>query len=102
MVDQFTQDNSNVRTDKYGGSIENRARFLLEVTAALVSVMGPGRVGVRISPSGTFNEMGDSNPQATFGYIAQQLNQMELAYLHVVEPRIKGDHTIAGAEEDQP
>jgi N-ethylmaleimide reductase len=90
LLDQFLQDGSNHRTDSYGGSIENRARLLLEVTAAVVSVWGPGRVGVRIAPSGTWAGMSDSNPEATFGYVAEQLNAFNLAYLHVVEPRIAG------------
>lgn len=94
LPDQFLQDGSNLRTDSYGGSIANRARFFLEITAAAVSVWGAGRVGVRISPSGTYGSMFDSDPQATFGYLAGQLNQFELAYLHVVEPRIKGTETV--------
>jgi N-ethylmaleimide reductase len=100
LLDQFLQDGSNHRTDDYGGSIENRARFLLEVTKAVVSVWGPGRVGVRIGPSGTFNEMSDSNPEALFGYVAEQLNSFDLAYLHVIEPRIAGDVTNENAEND--
>ena len=80
--------------------MENRARFTLEVTEALVSVWGGDRVGVRIGPSGTFNEMGDSNPLVTFGYVAGQLNRFGLAYLHVIEPRIKGDVTKENAEQD--
>ncbi len=90
LLDQFLQDGSNHRTDAYGGSVENRARLLLEVTAAVVSVWGGDRVGVRLGPSGRWAGMYDSNPQATFGYVAEQLNQFGLAYLHVIEPRIKG------------
>lgn len=97
LPDQFLQDGSNLRTDAYGGPIQNRARFFLEVTAAVVAVWGEGKVGVRISPSGTYGSMVDSAPEATFGYLAEQLNQFGLAYLHVVEPRIKGTETI-GAE----
>jgi len=93
LPDQFIQDGSNKRTDMYGGPIENRARFLMEVTKAVVSVWGPGRVGVRISPSGFFNEVSDSNPEATFGYVAEQLNNFDLAYLHIIEPRVMGDLT---------
>src|SRR5882672_7438395 len=95
LIDQFLQDNSNKRTDRYGGTIENRARFLFEVVEALVSVWGAGRVGVRIAPSGTFNGMADSNPRALFRYVAERLNDFELAYLHVIEPRIKGGELIA-------
>jgi N-ethylmaleimide reductase len=100
LLDQFLQDGSNHRTDAYGGTVENRARLLMEVTKAVVSVWGPGRVGVRIGPSGTFNEMKDSNPEALFGYVAEQLNGLDLAYLHVIEPRIAGDVTKENAEND--
>lgn len=95
LPDQFLQDGSNHRTDAYGGSIENRTRFVLEVVEALVSVWGGDRVGVRIGPSGTFNGMSDSNPQALFDYLAEQLNRFGLAYLHVVEPRVRGNVVIA-------
>lgn len=94
LVDQFLQDGSNKRTDEYGGSIENRSRFLLEVVGALTSVWGKDRVAVRIAPSGTWNDMSDSNPEALFTYVAEQLNPFELAYLHIVEPRVKGNVVI--------
>jgi N-ethylmaleimide reductase len=90
LVDQFIQDGSNKRTDRYGGSVENRARFLFEVLEAVTSIWGGDRVGLRIGPSGTFLSMSDSNPQATFGYIAKEVNRFGLAYLHVIEPRIVG------------
>ncbi|MBW4581205.1 MAG: alkene reductase [Tildeniella nuda ZEHNDER 1965/U140] len=86
LLDQFLRDGTNKRTDAYGGSIENRSRLLLEVTAAVVSVWGADRVGVRLSPSGTFNSMSDSDPKATFGYAIEALNQFGLAYLHLLEP----------------
>ena len=95
LIDQFLQDNSNHRTDQYGGSIENRARLLLEVVAALVSVWGDGRVAVRIGPAGKWNDMNDSNPNALFFYVAEQLNRFNLAYLHIVEPRVKGNVVVA-------
>jgi N-ethylmaleimide reductase len=85
LLDQFLRDGTNHRTDEYGGSIENRARLLLEVTEAVTGVWGAERVGVRLSPSGTFNDMHDSNPLATFGYAAEALNRFGLAYLHIVE-----------------
>lgn len=91
LPDQFLQDGSNKRTDAYGGPVENRARFLLEAAAAIVSVWGGDRVGVRLAPSGQFGQMSDCNPQATFGYVADQLNQFGLAYLHLVEPRVVGN-----------
>src|SRR5262249_52712510 len=98
LIDQFLQDNSNKRTDRYGGTIENRARLLFEAVAALVSVWGADRVGVRIAPSGTFNGMADSNPRALFRYVAERLNDFKLAYLHVIEPRIKGGDLIADGQ----
>ncbi|WP_210521302.1 alkene reductase [Hymenobacter terricola] len=90
LVDQFLQDGSNQRTDEYGGSIENRVRFMMEVVDAMVSVWGEHRVGVRLGPSGTFGSMSDSNPEALFAYAAEQLNRYDLAYLHIIEPRIDG------------
>jgi N-ethylmaleimide reductase len=95
LLDQFLQDGSNKRTDAYGGPVENRARLLLEAIEAAVSVWGGERVGVRLGPSGRWAGMSDSNPAATFGYVAQQLNRFGLAYLHVIEPRIKGSEAIA-------
>jgi N-ethylmaleimide reductase len=94
LLDQFLQDGSNKRTDEYGGSIENRSRFLLEVVSALTSVWGGDRVAVRIGPNGTWNGMSDSNPDALFTYVAQQLNRFGLAYLHIIEPRVKGNVVI--------
>jgi N-ethylmaleimide reductase len=95
LIDQFLQDGSNRRTDIYGGSIENRARLLLEVTEAAASVWGGDRVGVRLGPSGTFGSMSDGNPDALFGYAAEQLNHFNLAYLHLIEPRIIGSELRA-------
>ncbi len=98
LPDQFLQDGTNKRTDDYGGGIENRARFLMEVTEAATDVWGADRVGVRITPSGKYGSMSDSNPRATFGYVADRFDKMGIAYLHVVEPRIKGTELIADAE----
>jgi N-ethylmaleimide reductase len=83
LVDEFLRDGTNHRTDVYGGPVENRARFLLEVTEAVAKVWGADRVGVRLSPLGSFNSMSDSNPEATFGYAAAALDRLGLAYLHV-------------------
>jgi N-ethylmaleimide reductase len=94
LVDQFIQDGTNKRTDAYGGSIENRARFLCECVEALISVWGASGVGVRISPSGEWGGISDSDPEATFSYVGKMLDQYGLAYLHVIEPRIKGDDTL--------
>jgi len=90
LIDQFLRDGSNKRTDNYGGSFENRVRFLLEVTKAVVAVAGADKVGIRISPVNPFNDMHDSNPQALFNYVAEALNPFKLAYLHVVEGGIHG------------
>ena len=98
LIDQFLQDGSNQRTDIYGGSIENRSRLLLEVVEALVSVWGGDRVAVRIGPSGTWNGMSDSNPEALFDYAADQLNRFGLAYLHIIEPRVKGNVLVAAGQ----
>ena len=90
LLDQFLRDGSNKRNDNYGGSIENRARFLMEVMQAVVDTAGSDKVGIRISPVNPFNDMSDSNPQALFNYVTEQLNQFSLAYLHVVEGGIHG------------
>ncbi|AXC16395.1 NADH:flavin oxidoreductase (plasmid) [Acidisarcina polymorpha] len=94
LVDQFLQNGSNKRTDDYGGSIVNRSRFLFEILAALISVWGPDRVAVRLGPNGTWNGMSDSDPDALFSYIAEKLNDYNLAYLHIIEPRIGGSDLI--------
>jgi len=86
LIDQFLQDGSNQRTDEYGGSIEKRSRFLLEVVEAVSSVWGADRVGIKLSPSNTFYGMFDSNPKATFGYVIDALNRFGLGYLHLMEP----------------
>jgi N-ethylmaleimide reductase len=86
LLDQFLRDGTNHRTDAYGGAIENRARLLLEVTQAVVDVWGSDRVGVRLSPSSTFNDMTDSDPRRTFSYVVQALNDFHLAYLHLLDP----------------
>ncbi|MEM6837036.1 MAG: alkene reductase [Cyanobacteria bacterium P01_C01_bin.120] len=85
LIDQFLRDGSNQRTDAYGGSIENRARFLIEVTEAVVNEWSSDRVGVRLSPYNPFNDMQDSDPIATFTYAAKALNSFGLAYLHILE-----------------
>ena len=87
LLDQFLQDGSNTRTDNYGGSIVNRARLLLEVLDEIIKVWGSGRVGVRLSPYGTFNDMSDSSPVELFSYVIEQLSAKNIAYLHLIEPR---------------
>lgn len=85
LLDQFLRDGSNRRTDRYGGSAANRARLLVEVTAAVCDVLGRERVGVRISPDNAFNDMHDSDPRTTFGTAVELLNGIAPVYLHVVE-----------------
>jgi 2,4-dienoyl-CoA reductase-like NADH-dependent reductase (Old Yellow Enzyme family) len=85
LLDQFLQDSTNKRTDAYGGSIENRARLMLEVTDAVVSVWGPGRVGMHLAPRGDKQSMGDSNPKATFCYLARELGKRKLAFIFTRE-----------------
>ena len=85
LLDQFTRDGTNQRDDAYGGSLENRLRFPLEVAKAVADVFGPGRVGYRVSPTGDFNEMKDSDPVNTFAALANGLSDLDLAYIHVVE-----------------
>jgi 2,4-dienoyl-CoA reductase-like NADH-dependent reductase (Old Yellow Enzyme family) len=81
LLDQFLQDSTNRRTDDYGGSIENRARLMLEVTDAVASVWGASRVGMHLAPRGDMYSMGDSNPGATFGYVAEQLGKRGIAFM---------------------
>lgn len=91
LLDQFISTRTNHRTDTYGGSIANRIRILLEVVDAVAEVSGPKRVGVRISPFGTFNDMADDNPEALFEAITDALSQREIGYLHVVDPTFEGE-----------
>ena len=100
LADTFLQDGTNKRADRYGGSIENRMRFSTELVEALVSVWGPGRVGVRVSPSGQWGAISDSDAEATFGAFAERLNRYPLAYLHIIEPRVKGVEPIG--EDHEP
>ena len=81
LLDQFLQDSTNKRTDAYGGPVENRARLMLEVADAVISVWGKGKVGMHLAPRGDSNDMGDSNPLATFGYVAQQLGKRKIAFI---------------------
>jgi N-ethylmaleimide reductase len=85
LVDQFIQDGTNQRTDEYGGSVENRARFALQVVQAAAEVFGADRVGIRLAPTGAMGGITDSDRVATFSYVAEQLNKLGLAYLHVIE-----------------
>ncbi|MEI7611147.1 MAG: alkene reductase, partial [Rhodospirillaceae bacterium] len=85
LLDQFLQDRTNRRTDRYGGPIENRARLMLEVVDAAIEVWGAGRVGLHLAPRGDSHTMGDSNPAATFGYVAAEAGRRGLAFLFTRE-----------------
>jgi N-ethylmaleimide reductase len=91
LFDQFLQDNSNRRDDIYGGSFENRARFLMQTVRAVIEVWGSANVAVRLGPSGSFGDMADSNPEGLFTYLARELSRLDLAYLHLIEPRVAGN-----------
>jgi 2,4-dienoyl-CoA reductase-like NADH-dependent reductase (Old Yellow Enzyme family) len=92
LLDQFLQDSTNKRTDEYGGSVENRTRLMLEVVDAVVSVWGAERVGLHIAPRSDSHEMGDSDPAATFGYLAGEAGKRRIAFLFaregMAEPRL--------------
>lgn len=90
LVDQFLRDSANRRTDEYGGSLENRARFLTEVLEAVTGEIGSGRVGLRLSPLNSFNGMRDSDPAAWTRYLAESLNRFGLAYLHLMRADFLG------------
>ncbi|XP_010475773.1 PREDICTED: putative 12-oxophytodienoate reductase-like protein 1 [Camelina sativa] len=89
LIDQFMKDSVNDRTDDYGGSLENRCRFALEVIEAVSDEIGPDRVGIRLSPFANYMESGDSDPQRLGLYMAKSLNRFEILYCHMVEPRMK-------------
>lgn len=94
LIDQFLQSRTNHRTDRYGGSVENRYRFLDEVVRAVSKVFPPKRVGVRLSPNGVFNDMGSPDFRETFLYAAEKLNALGIAYLHVVDGLAFGFHGL--------
>jgi N-ethylmaleimide reductase len=95
LIDQFLRDGTNTRVDAYGGSIENRARFALEVVDAVVKVWPASRVGIRIAPVSPANDIADSNPAAIFGHLVAELSERKIAYVHVVEGATQGDRNIA-------
>lgn len=97
LLDQFIRDSTNKRTDRYGGPVENRTRFPLEVISAIARIWGPDRVGVRLSPitRAVGDTPLDSNPQATYGYLAEQLGRLGLAYLHCAEGQTRGPNAAA-------
>jgi N-ethylmaleimide reductase len=108
LPEQFLSSGTNLRQDLYGGSVENRARFVLEVLAAMVAEAGGDRVGIKISPEMNFNDIVDANPQETYTYLVEQLRDLNLAYLHValfgskvdyhalLRPRFNGTYLMGG------
>ena len=102
LIDQFISSGTNQRTDAYGGRVEHRARLLMEAVEVACEIWGPDRVGVRLSPLGKLNDIADAEPEATFGAIAQALNDFHFAYLHLVNPAAaaieKGDSPDARAQ----
>jgi len=95
LLDQFQRDSSNKRTDAYGGSIENRARLTLEVVDGILAALPPEKVGIRFSPVSPANDVADSDPQALFGYLVEQVAKRRLAYIHIVEGATGGPRDIA-------
>lgn len=85
MIDQFLRDKTNHRTDQYGGSIENRSLFLLQVLQAVVEEAGPWRTGIRLSPVTSFGDVADSDPQSLFNHVVKEINRIGPAYIHVIE-----------------
>ena len=99
LIDQFLQSKTNHRTDRYGGSVENRYRFLDEIVTAILTVWPSNRVGVHLAPNGNFNDMGSPDYRETFLYVARQLDRYNLAYLHVVDGLEFGFHEIGRAHD---
>ncbi|MDN6329314.1 MAG: alkene reductase [Brachybacterium sp.] len=94
LIDQFLQDSTNHREDRYGGSVENRARFLLEIVDAAIDVWGADRVGVHLRPRGEEHDMGDSDPRALFGHVAEELGKRAVAFLFIRE--IEAEDSLVG------
>ncbi|KAI9352551.1 oxo-phytodienoic acid reductase [Zopfochytrium polystomum] len=102
LVDQFINDNvNNQRTDAYGGDAEGRVRLAVEVVKAVADAIGADRTGIRLSPYGTFQGMGDSNPVATWCALLERLNPLGIAFVHLVEPRIAGGWDAAVAPDEE-
>jgi len=95
LVDQFTRDGINQREDEYGGSIDNRLRFMMEIVEAVCAEIGSGKVGIRISPTNKVWGIKDSDPKATFTRAVTRLNEFNLAYVHILEPKPDFEHAIA-------
>lgn len=102
LIDQFTQDNVNKRTDAWGGSVEKRSKFALEVTKAIVEAVGSERVGIRLSPFSTFQGMKMADPYAQFRHLIEGLRELKLSYLHLVESRVTGHADVEPTEKVDP
>lgn len=100
LIDQFLKTGANQRTDAYGGSIENRARLLLEVTRAITEEIGGGRTGIRLSPVTPANDIVDADPQPLFDYVVRQLGPLGLSYLHLIEGATGGPREVEGRPFD--
>lgn len=100
LVDQFIQDVSNQRTDAYGGSIENRSRFCVEVVEAVVKAVGADKVGIRLSPFGVFQGMGMKDPRPQFLDVLRKIREHKLAYVHFVRSQIAGNQDVQAKSED--
>ena len=94
IIDEFLQTKTNHRSDRYGGSLENRYRFLQEIVEAVLTVWDAGRVGVRLSPNGSYNDMGSTDYRETFTYVIEQLNNYQLGYLHLLDGLAFGFHEL--------
>ncbi|MEN3749930.1 alkene reductase [Sphingomonas sp. HF-S3] len=100
LLDQFAKDGANVRTDAYGGSVENRARLMLEVAAAVVDEIGAERTGIRLSPVTPANGITTSDPQAQFDHIVRELDRLKLVFIHVIEGATGGPRDVAPFDYD--
>ncbi|GGC64970.1 alkene reductase [Chelatococcus reniformis] len=104
LLDAFLHDGSNRRDDRYGGSVENRTRLLVEVVEAVAAAIGADRTGARLSPFGSFNDASDSDPAALFDHVIRRLDRLDIAYLHVIKPEVSGDRSAGpdGSVVDVP
>jgi N-ethylmaleimide reductase len=102
LLEQFLQSRSNLRTDRYGGSIENRCRLLLEVARAVAQEVGAARTGIRLSPWGIANDSGDADPLPLYTHLIRELAGLDLVYLHLIEPRASGTGKADIVRDGQP
>ena len=96
LIDQFLRDGANKRTDQFGGTVENRARFALEIVDSVIAEIGADKVGIRLSPVTPFNDLSDSEPQAIFGYLIEELNKRNIGFIHMIEGSTGGDRDVPG------